>query len=257
MGLRLARPVRRGCVRDELPQPLLLTGRAFLRWDWLFYFVGSVCLVKKEKPLLGGMFLGYAALLRVFPAFCLIGPALVVGQQLLGEPSPERPWWKPKPFANVRELVARIDRRYLRFFAGLAIVFVTLVPISLVMSNGVASHVDFYKNSQKHNKTPLTNYMGLKTVLIYRPSEVVHLEFGEVRACCPGYPVVGDSSFFIPADPTMPIYGAGHLNPDAVMIVVDGGPDGATEAGTDATDDAPGDATQDATDDGAADAGAD
>jgi hypothetical protein len=98
-----------------------------------------------------------------------------------------------------------------------------------------------------------------------RPSEVVHLEFGEIKNCCPGYPVVGDSSFFIPADPTMPIYGANHLNPDAVMIVVDGGADGAgdagTEAGTDATGDAPADAgddaSQDATDDGAADAGAD
>ena len=88
-----------------------------------------------------------------------------------------------------------------------------------------------------------------------RPSEVVHLQFGELKHCCPGYPVVGDSNFFIPADPTMPIYGAGHLNPDAVMIVVDGGADGAVDAGTDATDDAPaaGDATQDATDDGATD----
>jgi hypothetical protein len=88
-----------------------------------------------------------------------------------------------------------------------------------------------------------------------RPSEVVHLEFGELETCCPGYPVVGDSSFFIPADPTMPIYGANHLNPDAVVIVVDGGADGDVDAGagagTDATDDAPADGgmTQDASDD--------
>jgi hypothetical protein len=148
------------------------TGGAFLRWDWLFYFVGGVCLVKKEKPLLGGLFLGYSALLRVFPAFCLVGPALVVAQQLLGERAPGRPWWKPQPFASARELFARIDRRYLRFFAGLAIVGVLLVPASLVATNGVSSYVAFYKNSKKHNLTPLTNYMGLKTVTIYRPSEV-------------------------------------------------------------------------------------
>jgi hypothetical protein len=148
------------------------TGGAFLRWDWLFYFVGGVCLVKKEKPFLGGAFLAYSALLRVFPSFCLVGPALVVVQQLLGPRSPDRPWWKPQPFANPKELFSRIDRRYLRFFAGAAVVTTLLVPVSLVTSNGVSSYVDFYKNSKKHNLTPLTNYMGLKTVMIYRPSEV-------------------------------------------------------------------------------------
>jgi hypothetical protein len=156
----------------NFPSRFYWTGGAFLRWDWLFYFVGGVCLVKKEKPLLGGVFLGYSALLRVFPAFCFVGPALVVAQQLLGEPSPDRPWWKPKPFANVGELFARIDRRYLRFFAGVAIISAILIPISLVTSNGIDSYKDFAKNSEKHNKTPLTNYMGLKTVMIWRPSEV-------------------------------------------------------------------------------------
>jgi hypothetical protein len=147
------------------------TGGAFLRWDWLFYFVGGVCLVKKEKPFLGGVFLGYSSLLRVFPSFCLVGPALVVAQQVLGERSPDRPWWKPQPFANARELWARIDRRYVRFFAGIALICALLVPVSLVTSNGIASYREFLRNSEKHNKTPLTNYMGLKTVVIYRPSE--------------------------------------------------------------------------------------
>jgi hypothetical protein len=153
------------------PSRFYWTGGAFLRWDWLFYFVGAVCLVRKEKPLLGGLFLGYAALLRVFPAFCVIGPVLVVAQQLMGKPAEGRPWWKPEPFTNGRELLARIDRRWLRFFGGLAIAFSLLVPVSLATSNGVQSYVEFYKNSQKHNKTPLTNYMGLKTVMIYRPWE--------------------------------------------------------------------------------------
>jgi hypothetical protein len=148
------------------------TGGAFLRWDWLFYFVGGVCLVRKDKPFVGGLFLGYSSLLRVFPSFCLAGPAIVVAQQLLGERAPDRPWWKPQPFANVRALMARIDRRYLRFFGGIALIFALLVPVSLVTSNGVDSYRDFLKNSQKHKMTPLTNYMGLKTVMIYRPSEV-------------------------------------------------------------------------------------
>ena len=161
------------CVfATSFPNRFYWTGGAFLRWDWLFYFVGGVCLVKKEKPLLGGLFLGYSALLRVFPAFCLAGPALVIAQQVLGERAPGRPWWKPAPYANMRELWGRIDSRYKRFFAGIAIISALLLPLSLVTTNGIASYRDFYKNSQKHNKTPLTNYMGLKTVMIYRPSEV-------------------------------------------------------------------------------------
>ena len=156
----------------SFPNRFYWTGGAFLRWDWLFYFVGGVCLVRKEKPFLGGVFLGYSALLRVFPSFCLVGPAIVVVQQALGERVAGRPWWKPQPFANARELFLRVDPRYVRFFAGLALISALLIPVSLVTSNGISSYRDFYKNSQKHNKTPLTNYMGLKTVMIYRPSEV-------------------------------------------------------------------------------------
>src|SRR4051794_36284319 len=32
-----------------------------------------------------------------------------------------------------------------------------------------------------------------------RPPEIVHLEFGEERACCPGYAPLGDTRFVIPA----------------------------------------------------------
>jgi hypothetical protein len=155
----------------SFPNRFYWTGGSLLRWDWLFYLVGSLCLVRKNKPLLGGVFLGYSSLLRVFPSFALAGPILVVIQQILGEPSPERPWWKPAPFKSVRELYERIDRRWVRFFGGIAITFVVLVPISLAMSNGVSSYKEFWANSQKHKLTPLTNYMGLKTVAIYKPSE--------------------------------------------------------------------------------------
>ena len=44
----------------NFPSRFYWTGGAFLRWDWLFYFVGGVCLVKKERPMLGGFFLGYS-----------------------------------------------------------------------------------------------------------------------------------------------------------------------------------------------------
>jgi hypothetical protein len=121
---------------------------------------------------LGGFFLGYSTLLRVFPMFIFSGPLLVMLRQMLGEPSPGRPAWKPAPFSSLRELVGRIDKRYLRLFGGAALAAVLLVPISLATSSGVEGYRHFVQNTQKHKLTPLTNYMGLKTVAIYRPSEV-------------------------------------------------------------------------------------
>ena len=62
----------------NFPSRFYWTGGAFLRWDWLFYFVGGLCLVKRNYPLLGGVFLGYSTLLRVFPLFVFTGPVLAM-----------------------------------------------------------------------------------------------------------------------------------------------------------------------------------
>jgi hypothetical protein len=62
-----------------------------------------------------------------------------------------------------------------------------------------------------------------------RPSEIVHLEFAPIESCCPGYPVTGDSTFTVPADPTQPI--TGNLSgPGRTTIVPDGGVDAADGA---------------------------
>ncbi len=45
------------------------------------------------------------------------------------------------------------------------------MPVSLVTSNGIEGYRAFKFNTQKHKETPLTNYMGLRTVVAYSPSE--------------------------------------------------------------------------------------
>jgi hypothetical protein len=139
----------------NFPSRFYWTGGAFLRWDWLFWMVGGVCLIKKDRPLLGGFFLAYSTLLRVFPGFLFIGPLMVVIQE----------------FIRTRTL----DRRYLRVFAGAALAVALLVPISLAASGGVESYRNFVKNSEKHGATPLTNYMGLRTIIAYKMSEAGHV----------------------------------------------------------------------------------
>src|SRR5450432_2176226 len=185
----------------NFPNRFYWTGGSLLRWDWLFYLIGGICLVKKERPLLGGFFLGYSTLLRIFPLFIFSGPILVLIRQLWGKvgafpsavaseagsptapgsgagtatasdapPSP-RPWWKPEPWASWQALGARVDRRFVSILAGAALAVAILVPISLVTSNGIAGYRAFAFNTQKHKETPLTNYMGLRTIVAYSPSE--------------------------------------------------------------------------------------
>jgi hypothetical protein len=155
----------------NFPSRFYWTGGAYLRWDWIFYLVAGICLVRKERPLLGGFFLGYTTLLRVFPVFVFTGPALVVLQQLWGIKGHERTGWAPKPLEAGERLLKRVDRRYLALFGGAALSAAILMPISLVTSHGVDGYRMFLKNTEKHKETPLTNYMGLRTIVAFKPNE--------------------------------------------------------------------------------------
>ena len=139
----------------NFPSRFYWTGGSYLRWDWLFYLVGGVCLLKKERPILGGFFLAYSTLLRIFPGFLFIGPLMVLVQEYLR--------------------TRKLDRRYLSVFAGAALAVAVLVPVSLATSGGVDGYRRFIQNSQKHQATPLTNYMGLRTIVAYKPSEAGHV----------------------------------------------------------------------------------
>jgi len=143
------------------PSRYYWTGGAFLRWDWIFYTVGAICLLRKERPLLAGVFLGYATLLRVFPGFVFVGPLIAWVTHL----------WQSRSLWPLSD----ISKRYVRLFSGAALAVALLVPISLATSHGVQTYEEFVANSVKHKETPLTNYMGWRTVVAYRPSEVGRL----------------------------------------------------------------------------------
>jgi hypothetical protein len=136
----------------NFPSRFYWTGGSFLRWDWLFYLVASIALLKKNRPMLGGAALAYATLLRVFPGFMFIAPAMGLGYHL----------YKHR----------KLEPRYTRFFLGAALATALLVPLSLAVSGGVHGYQRFVQNTMKHKETPLTNYMGARTVLAYRPNEV-------------------------------------------------------------------------------------
>lgn len=126
-------------------------GGSYLRWDWLFMMGLSLVLLKKQKPLWAGAAIGYAAQLRIFPGFMLGLPFLIGGYQLIRTRTVEQ--W-------IRKL-----------FLGAALSGVVLVPLSFVTTGGPTVYAEFFRNTVKHTETPLTNNMGLRTVLNFRPAE--------------------------------------------------------------------------------------
>jgi hypothetical protein len=139
----------------NFPSRWYWTGGSLLRWDWLFWMTAAVCLLKKERFFHAGMALAYSTLLRIFPGFMFVAPVM----------------------AAVYHYVKHheIERRFLRFFAGAAVAVAILVPLSVVVAGGADAYPQFVRNTVKHSETPLTNYMGLRTVVNYRPSEVGRL----------------------------------------------------------------------------------
>jgi len=132
-------------------------------------------------------------MLRVFPGLLAAGPAAalvaLVGREAVaawrtferregsGVPLPEisapdrsvsralRAGW--------RRAIERPEvRAHLRFLAGAALATLILVPLSLATTGGTETWRAFVVNTRKHQATPLTNHMGLRTVAAYRPSEV-------------------------------------------------------------------------------------
>ena len=161
----------------NFPSRFTWNGGAYLRWDFLFAMTAGVCFVKKGRPLLGGYLVGAAALLRVFPGFLLLGPLMALAQQLIAQLRQQLTqtrglaWWRRVPVRALPHWFRTLDRSCLAVVMGAALAVATLVPISLATSGGAGGYRAFVDNSRKHLATPLTNYMGWRTVVTYREAE--------------------------------------------------------------------------------------
>jgi len=132
------------------------TGGSFARVPWFFMAVAAVCLLKRGFPLLSGFALSWSALLRLFPAALAGGLIAALVDRFIRRKKITRPW---------------LDATDKRFIAGGVLGVVVLCSASIV-ANGWDAHPQFLSNTLKHAETPLTNHMGLPTVLSYKPSTV-------------------------------------------------------------------------------------
>lgn len=135
------------------------TGGAFLRQDWLFFLVASVCFGRKKKHFLAGAALMWSALLRVFPALLFFGWAAMIGLYVLGR-------LRGRPASDgSKGLLSYLHRDHRRLIAGATVALAVLLPWSLASTGGVQTYKDFLHHIEVHKKTPLTNHMGLPTIL--------------------------------------------------------------------------------------------
>jgi hypothetical protein len=134
-----------GC---NAPANFYWTGGAFLRQDWYFLMVASLAFAKKRWFVASGAALMWSALLRIFPAIMFAGWGAVIALHLWRHRS-----WNP-------------DHRKLILGSVLAIGI--LIPASVITIGGYSTYKDFYTHTLRvHQTTPLTNHMGLETILVH------------------------------------------------------------------------------------------
>ncbi|HEU5074857.1 MAG TPA: hypothetical protein VFU02_11795, partial [Polyangiaceae bacterium] len=150
------------------------TGGAFLRMDWIFFLVASVCCARKRKFALAGGALMWSSLLRVFPLVLFFGYGVIVLfhsiRRLRERREAARTGAKPKRRGKEQPnkgLLGLIHPDHQRLIAGAAIALGVLVPASMVVA-GPDSYKAFVQHTiAVHSNTPLTNHMGIDTILTH------------------------------------------------------------------------------------------
>jgi len=153
------------------------TGGAFLRQDWWFFLVASLCLTKKKYYFLAGFALMWSALLRIFPAIFFAGWAIAIlihfALRLRGVRQPsEGPSTGVDGFLR-RPKLNLLEPKHWRLIGGAVLALAILVPASMAATKSpgepaYAPYVDFYAHTLKTlQNTALTNHMGLESVMVH------------------------------------------------------------------------------------------
>ncbi len=139
------------------------TGGAFLRQDWIFFMVASVCLARKRYFALAGAALTYSTLLRIFPVLAFVGWGIIIGIDVMRRIQKYRAG-QPLPGRGISRW---LHPHHQRLIAGCVVTAGILLPLSVVVT-GPDSYRDFYNHTLRtHNETPLTNHMGLKSIMAH------------------------------------------------------------------------------------------
>lgn len=131
--------------------PFYWTGGAFLRQDWLFFSVLSVACLRKRYFKIAGASLVYAGLLRVFPGLVVVGTLV--------------------PTIAYAIKHKKMHRDHLQMLVGGTAAAAVLLIVSTAMTQRPNTpfyepYKLFYEHTiETHDKTPLTNHMGLRVIV--------------------------------------------------------------------------------------------
>ena len=120
-------------------------GGAFLRYMWFSATALALCAFARGRALAGGALLGFAAALRVFPAFFLA--AIVLGAMLDALRS------------------RRLPREPVRALAGFLAAVLLLVALTALVPPGLAAWPAFAENLWRHASAPMANLIGLTSAV--------------------------------------------------------------------------------------------
>jgi len=156
-----------GC---NAPANFYWTGGAFLRQDWLFMLVAAVCLARKRKFALAGAALTWSSLLRVFPVIFFGGWGIMVVFEIIrrirfGTTGEVQAASGRLSIKREPGLLGYLHPDHRRLLAGVVVAAGVLIPASIAVC-GADSYKQFFGHTIKvHGTTPLTNTMGLETML--------------------------------------------------------------------------------------------
>jgi hypothetical protein len=131
------------------PSQYSWVGGSYLRQLELASVLIGVCLMRRGRMTAAGFLLTLAALVRIYPALLLAGPALQVAVNA------------------IRERRLRLAASQRRLLLGGLLAGATLLPLAALGTGGLGTWSDFAENSRVLLGTPLRNHVGLRTVLSY------------------------------------------------------------------------------------------
>ncbi len=153
-----------GC---NAPANFYWTGGAFLRQDWIFFLIASACFARKRKFALAGASLTWSALLRVFPLIFFAGWGIIAGLHVVKKLRARKARaTKRKTRGKSPGLLSLIHPDHRQLIGGCIVAAGILIPASVV-ATGPDSYKEFVEHISVHKDTPLTNHMGLETILTH------------------------------------------------------------------------------------------
>lgn len=141
------------------PANFYWTGGAFLRQDWIVLVCAAICLLRKRRFAMAGAAIAWSTLLRVFPVVITAGVLIIMAFH----------------FIKYRKL----HKDHLRFLGGGVLFGIIAIPISSIVTAPqvqeegsttpaiVAPYKMFFDHIFVHDGTPLTNHMGVETMVVH------------------------------------------------------------------------------------------